>query len=201
MRAFVTSAFLFCLAACDNPGGAPPAADAADEACLSRASDQIGGPISLTAHTGARMTEDSFKGRKTLVFFGFTYCPDVCPNTLYALGSAVSALPPTVRAPMTAFISVDPGRDTPEALSRYIASKGFPSEIIGLTGSDDELQAAARAFAASYETVEDPESAAGYLVNHTSIIYLMDENWKLETFFTPETRPDAIARCIEALDR
>jgi len=188
---------LFGLAACGNSGG--PAPPEADTACFSRASDRIGGPISLTAHTGARMTQDNFRGRKTLVFFGFTYCPDICPNTLYALGSALAMLPNSVERPMTALISVDPGRDTPEALASYIASNGFPADIVGLTGTEDELSAAASAFAASFETVDDPESAAGYLVNHTTIIYLMDEDWKLETFFTPETRPEEIARCIEAL--
>lgn len=102
---------------------------------------------------------------------------------------------------MTALISVDPDRDTPETLTRYISSNGFPSDITALTGSQEELRAAAGGFAASFERVDDPSSQSGYLMNHTSIIYLMDESWKLETFFTPDTRPEDMARCISALNR
>ncbi|MDZ4761567.1 MAG: SCO family protein [Alphaproteobacteria bacterium] len=171
-----------------------------DTACFNRASDKIGGPLQLTAQTGAPFTEDNFRGRQTLVFFGFTYCPDICPNTLYAIGTALNLLPAGIEKPMTALISVDPARDTPDALAAYIASNGFPSDIVGLTGTEDELQAAASRFAASFERVEDASSASGYLVNHTSIIYLMDENWKLATFFTPQTRPEEMAKCIAALD-
>jgi protein SCO1/2 len=170
-----------------------------DAACFSRASSEIGGPISLTSHTGARVTEDNFKGRKTFVFFGFTHCPDFCPATLYALGSAMSMLPDNVERPRTAFISVDPERDTPEELARYIKSNGFPADIVGLTGTLDELESVAKAFASDFSRAEDADSAAGYQVNHTTILFLMDENWKLETFFRPEERPETIANCIRAL--
>jgi protein SCO1/2 len=201
--AFPVPAFLatalaaIALSAC-SPGG--DARAGVDAACFTRTSDKIGGPLSLVDNTGARITQEKFKGRKTLVFFGFTFCPDVCPNTLYALGTAMTLLPEGVKPPLTALISVDPARDTPEALTAYIASNGFPSDIVGLTGTEDELRAAATAFAASFERTEDAGSASGYLVNHTSIIYLMDENWKLATFFTPETRPEDMAKCIAALD-
>lgn len=159
----------------------------------------IGGPIALTANTGAPMTEANFKGRKSLVFFGFTYCPDVCPATLFKIGSAMALLPEGVKKPRTLLISVDPARDTPEALTAYIASNGFPADIIGLTGTSDQLEAASKAFVAPFERMDDPDSAAGYLMNHSSILYLMDENWKLESFFTAEERPEAIASCIAAL--
>ena len=171
----------------------------ADPSCLTRSSDKIGGPFSLISHTGERITEANFRGRKTLVFFGFTYCPDVCPQTLYSLGSALSMMPEGVPRPLTALISVDPERDTPEALGRYIASTGFPSDIVALTGDQNELKTAAAGFAASFERVEDPDSQSGYLMNHTSIIYLMDEDWRLKTFFTPDARPEDIARCLQAM--
>lgn len=172
-----------------------------DPACFNRTSDKIGGPISLIAEDGSRVTEGNFKGRKTLVFFGFTYCPDFCPRTLMAIGTAVTMLPKGVDAPKTAFISVDPARDTPEQLKAYIHSTGFPGDIVGLTGNDDELDAATKAFVAPYERVDDPQSAAGYTVNHSTILYLMDENWKLETFFQPDARPQEIAACIAALSK
>jgi protein SCO1/2 len=179
----------------------PGPAASVDPACLTRSSQSIGGPFSLIDNTGRRISESTFKGRKTLVFFGFTYCPDVCPQTLYSIGAAMSLLPDDEIRPMTALISVDPDRDTPETLTRYISSNGFPSDITALTGSQEELKAAAGGFAASFERVDDPSSQSGYLMNHTSIIYLMDEAWKLETFFTPDTRPEDMARCISALNR
>jgi protein SCO1/2 len=172
---------------------------AVEAACFNRSSDKIGGPFMLTAHTGARLTEDSFKGRKTLVFFGFTHCPDVCPATLYKIGTAVRMLPDKAVAPRTAFISVDPQRDTPEELARYIRSNGFPADIVGLTGTLEELEQVADAFASPFSREEDANSAAGYMVNHYTILYLMDENWKLETFFRDDERPEDIARCLAAL--
>jgi len=170
-----------------------------DPACFTRTSEAIGGPLSLISNTGVRVTENSFKGQKTLVFFGFTYCPDTCPGTLTRIGVAMSMLPKSVKPPKTVLISVDPARDTPEALSLYIASNGFPTDIVGLTGSDDELEAVSKAFVAPFERIEDPDSSAGYSFNHSAILYLMDENWKLATFFQPDARPEDMAKCIAAL--
>jgi protein SCO1/2 len=175
------------------------AATDVDPACFNRTSDKIGGPISLTSHTGARVTEDNFKGHKTLVFFGFTHCPDVCPNTLYTVGTAMTMLPENVRPPKTVLISVDPARDTPQALSQYIASNGFPTDIVGLTGTLEELEQVSRGFAAPFSRVEDSDSTAGYLMEHMAIVYLMDENWKLATFFPTGERPESMAKCIAAL--
>lgn len=186
-------------AACSDGQGASVASGAPAD-CFNRTSDSIGGPFSLTSHTGATMTEADFKGRTTLVFFGFTYCPDVCPATLYSIGSALSQLPEGVEHPVTALISVDPERDTPDALTAYIASNGFPAEIVGLTGPEADLRAVSKAFAAPFERVDDEESAAGYLMNHSSILYLMDRDWKLATFFTPNTPPKDIAACIAAIE-
>jgi len=172
-----------------------------DPACFTRSSDKVGGPISLISNSGAHTTEDGFKGRKTLVFFGFTHCPDVCPATLYEIGTAMTLLPKNVKPPKTALISVDPARDTPEELARYVKSNGFPSDIVGLTGTLDELHQVASEFAAPFSRDEDAEAdgASGYVVNHSAILYLMDENWKLATFFQPGERPEDIAKCIAAL--
>jgi protein SCO1/2 len=171
----------------------------ADPACFNRSSEQIGGPFKLTANNGATVTQEDFKGRKTLVFFGFTHCPDVCPDTLFRTGTAMTMLPKGVKPPRTVLISVDPARDTPETLSQYIKSNGFPADIVGLTGTLEELQQVADAFAAPFSRDEEAESTSGYIVNHSAILYLMDENWKLESFFQPGARPAEIASCIAAL--
>lgn len=178
--------------ACGRPGDVDPA-------CFNRTSEKVGGPFALTSHQGVRVTEESFKGRKTLVFFGFTHCPDVCPQTLYAVGTAMRMLPAHVKPPHTVLVSIDPARDTPEALSTYIASNGFPTDITGLTGTLEELDQVSKEFVAPFQRVEDSDSADGYQMEHSSILYLMDENWKLKTFFTQDTRPETIAKCIVAL--
>jgi len=181
------------LASC---GPAPNAGVSA--ACGARTSDTVGGPLSLVSHTGERVTEADFKGRASLVFFGFTHCPDVCPTELYKAGTAISKLPEGTEAPRTILITVDPERDTPELLAQYIASNGFPKDIIGLTGTEEELRAVAKGFAAQFQK-EDGDSAAGYLVSHTSILYLMDKNWKLASYFTPDQSAGDIAECLASL--
>jgi protein SCO1/2 len=165
--------------------------------CLSRAYPEIGGPISLISSTGARVTEADFMGRPTLIYFGFTYCPDVCPMTLTTLAAAYRKLPEGTPTPQTLLISVDPGRDTPEALAAYVANKAFPAGLLGLTGTDAEIRAAADAFKADYSRVEQPDSMAEYTMDHTSLLYLMDEDWKLKTFFTHEDTADTIAQCLQ----
>ncbi len=183
------------LAGCSPSGGMAKA----DPACFNRASAKIGGPFKLTSQTGAPVTEENYKGRKALVFFGYTHCPDVCPATLHEVGVAMTLLPKSVKPPKTVLISIDPARDTPEALDQYIHLNGFPTDIDGLSGTLDELQKVADEFAAPFSRDEDADSAAGYVMNHSAILYLMDENWKLKTFFMPEERPEEIARCIAAL--
>ena len=182
-------------------GAAAPAETAqsgGDQAdCLSRAYPEIGGPISLVSSTGARVTEADFKGKPTLVYFGFTYCPDVCPLTLQTVAAAYKKLPEGMAHPQTLLISVDPARDTPEALATYVSSKAFPEGLLGLTGTEEEIRAAADAFKADYARIEQPESLAGYTMDHTSLLYLMDENWQLKTFFTHQDTPDTISACLQ----
>ena len=156
--------------------------------------------LSLTSQTGARITEDNFRGRKTLVFFGFTHCPDACPTAMAKLGAMAAMLPKGEPEPHVLFVSVDPKRDTPEALSLYAASNGFPKDLTAATGTDAELQALAKDLKAAYSVEEDPSSASGYLVNHTALIYLMDANWKLRTYFLSEMSPAAMAQCVAAIN-
>ncbi|MCR9268379.1 MAG: SCO family protein [Henriciella sp.] len=184
------------LAAC-NPGTTSPTAGGAEAGCMTRAYDTIGGPISLTAHTGDRVTEADFKGKPTLIYFGFTYCPDICPGTLVAVERAYQALPEGLEPPQTLLITVDPERDTPEALAQYVSTAAFPDNLIGLTGTAEEIAAAADAFIAQYERIETPDSLAEYTMDHTSLLYLMDENWQLKTFFAEaDADPDYISNCL-----
>ena len=134
------------------------------------------------------------------MYFGFTYCPDVCPSTLVGIANAYRALPDDIEPPQTLLISVDPERDTPEALAQYVSSNAFPDNLIGLTGTEEEIQAVADEFFVGYERIDTPESLADYTMDHTSLLYLMDENWQLKTFFAEtNSNPEAMATCLSQL--
>lgn len=186
-------------AACD--GGTDSSTAGVDPGCFNRTTTEIGGPFNLTDHTGAAQTHEAMLGRRSLVFFGFTYCPDICPITLYKAGQALQLLGEEVEAPRTVFISVDPERDTPETLTQYIESNGFPEDIIGLSGTPEQLAEVSENFLAPFEKVENDATASGYLVNHSAFLYLMDADWNLESFFTPSDTPESIAACLTALDQ
>ena len=189
-------ALALAMAACGGPSRDDAVAIAA---CKSRSSEAVGGPFQLTSHTGAPTTEANFRGRKALVFFGYTYCPDICPVVLFNLGKALQDVPAAKR-PVTIFISVDPARDTPETLTQYIRSNGFPEDIIGLTGTLDELKAVNAAFKTpGFGRDEEADSAGGYLVSHSSWLYLMNADWTMDTFFNDSASPAEIARCINLL--
>mgnify|MGYP001795434024 CR=1 FL=1 len=147
--------------------------------------------------TGDTVTEADFKGKPSLVFFGLTYCPDICPATLVNIKNAYDRLPEGVEAPQTLFISVDPERDTPDALTRYLSLDAFTDNVVGLTGTPEQIRAVADEFIADYSRIEQPDSLADYTMDHTSLSYLMDENWELKTFFSDaNTGPDEMAACI-----
>ncbi|MEO0606910.1 MAG: SCO family protein [Pseudomonadota bacterium] len=196
LQSFSLTVAALALTAC---GQTPPTPQAggAQAGCMSRAYDTIGGPIDLIAHTGERVTEETFKGAPTLIYFGFTYCPDVCPGTLVALKRAYDALPDGIDPPQTLLITVDPERDTPDALAQYVSTAAFPDNLIGLTGSEAQIASAADAFIAQYERIETPESLSEYTMDHTSLLYLMDETWQLKTFFAEaDADPTYVADCL-----
>ncbi|MEM5515958.1 SCO family protein [Henriciella sp. AS95] len=175
-------------------------AGGAQASCTTRAYEEIGGPFELTNHLGERVTEQDYLGKPTLIYFGFTFCPDVCPSTLVGIANAYKKLPEGVEPPRTVLISIDPERDTPEQLASYVASNAFPDGLIGLTGSEEDIEKVADEFVVGYNKVETPDSLAGYTMDHTSLLYLMDENWKLKTFFAEaNTNPDDMAACLGTL--
>jgi len=184
------------LVACGGSEEAVP--ETLSNSCTTRTYSEIGGPISLINQDGERVTEADFRGAPTLVYFGFTYCPDVCPMSLVTIDRALDLMPDGVGEDLqTVLISIDPERDTPEAMKSYVASDAFPEGLQGLTGSAGEIDAAAKAFRAGYSRVDDPGSTAGYTMDHTSIIYLMDGDWSLKTFFTHEDTAESMAACLE----
>lgn len=134
------------------------------------ASLPIGGPFSLTDHRGRAVTEATFRGRPMAVFFGFTQCPDVCPTTLGDMTALIKALGPEADRLHWLFVSVDWERDTPETLAGYL--EAFDRRIVGLSGTEAQVAAAARAFRIYYRRV--PTDGGGYTMDHSASLFLLD---------------------------
>jgi len=151
----------------------------------------VGGPFELTDHTGRRVTDETWAGKYMLVYFGYTFCPDVCPAGLQVMSAARDMLDDDVAAKVQPlFITVDPERDTVDQMAEYVSH--FDDDLVGLTGSLEETARVARAYRVYYKKVDDP-SASDYLMDHTSILYLMGPNGDFVTHFAYGTGPKALA--------
>ena len=153
----------------------------------------VGGPFQLVNQDGQPVDETVLKGKWTVVFFGFTYCPDVCPTTLQALDRAQDLLGPKADRMQVVFISVDPERDTPAQLKAYLAGAAFPTATIGLTGTPEQVAAATKAYHVYYR-----KNGAGpdYLVDHSTPAYLMDPQGRFDRILPYGISPEEIAQQI-----
>lgn len=133
----------------------------------------IGGPFTLTSDEGKQLSNEDLKGMPFAIYFGFTYCPDVCPTTLVELTETIEALGPDADKLRFLFVTVDPERDTPEQLNDYLSS--FDPRFTGLTGTPEEIAKAAKVYRVYYERIEQDDD---YTMNHSALIYLMDKNGK-----------------------
>lgn len=154
----------------------------------------VGGPFQLVNQDAQPVDQTLLEGRWSLVFFGFTYCPDYCPTTLAMLEATKTALGDRAGDVQIVFISVDPGRDTPRALKDYLSSDGFPEGVIGLTGTPEQVKAAADAYRAVYQKVGEGEA---YTMNHSLTIYLMGPDGRFRSALGHDLGPDTAARIIE----
>ncbi len=155
----------------------------------------LGGPFSLVDHTGRAVTERDFAGRALLVYFGFTYCPDVCPTELGTIAAAIDAMGPAGERVTPVLVTIDPERDTPAALADYVAR--FHPRMVGLTGSAEQIAQAARAYRVYYAKVR-PRDSSDYLMDHSSFIYFVGPDGRVRSLFRPETSPEAIAAAVTA---
>jgi len=151
----------------------------------------IGGPFNLIDHTGKAVTDKDFLGRNLLVFFGFTFCPDVCPSGLQVISAALDQLGPQAQNVTPVFITIDPARDTPEKMAAYVSS--FHPRLIGLTGSAADVAAAIKAYRVYAKKVPGDGNPADYTMDHSSVAYLMGRDGKLLAFFADLSKPDALA--------
>lgn len=156
--------------------------------------EPIGGPFVLVDHNGRPRTDEDFRGKLMLVYFGFTYCPDICPTDLQNIGLAVDMLGDAGERVQPLFITVDPARDTADHLKDYVPM--FHPRLIGLTGNAAAIHAAAAAYRVYYAQV--PLKDDDYTVDHSSFIYLMGADGKYLGFFPPGAPPE---RIVETLRR
>lgn len=154
----------------------------------------VGGPFELVDQNGAQTSEKALKGKWSAVFFGFTYCPDVCPGTLQGLAAATDQLGPKAKDFQIVFISIDPARDTVKQMKAYLSAPYVPKATIGLTGTQAQVDAAAKAYRVYYAKVGD---GVDYTMDHSTAIYLMDPKGRFKTVIPYNLPPDEIARRIK----
>lgn len=152
---------------------------------------EIHADFTLTDQNGQAVTAADLAGKPMLLYFGFTFCPDICPIELSNLSDVLDLLGNRAGEINTVFITVDPERDTPEVMREYLSH--FHEGIIGLTGTPAQIAEAARAAKVYYARVETPNSAAGYLVDHTGFVYLLDRQGRYAAHFRPAVDPQQIA--------
>lgn len=155
----------------------------------------IGGPFTLTDHTGKRVTDKDFRGRYMLIFFGFTFCPDVCPSALQVMSATLDKLGPKAERFVPLFITVDPERDTPQQMALYVQS--FHPRLVGLTGTPAEIDAVKKAYRIHTRKREDPKSSAAYTVDHPGQVYVMGPEGRYRAFLDFTRGADSLAARLE----
>ncbi|QBQ49277.1 SCO family protein [Brevundimonas naejangsanensis] len=172
-------------------GGRQQAAQTTDSAT---GQPLVGGPFTLTNQDGQVVDEKILEGKWSLVFFGFTYCPDYCPTTLGVLNAVQERMGDKAKDLQIVFISIDPERDTPQMLKDYLSSDGFPDGVIGLTGTPEQVDQAAKAYRAFYQKVGEGE---GYTMNHGLTVYLMGPDGKFRSAVAHDLGPSRTVTLIE----
>lgn len=149
----------------------------------------MGGPFTLIASDGRTVTDQAFRGKWMLIYFGYTSCPDACPTALNNMGVALDRLGSQAASLQPVFITVDPKRDTPEALAEYL--KSFDPHIIALTGTEEQITAVLKEYHVYLEL--QPNSGGDYLVNHSSFYYLINPEGKFVRVIAGDVSGDELA--------
>jgi len=154
----------------------------------------VGGPFKLVDQTGKPVSDADFRGRYMLIYFGYSFCPDVCPTTLAVMAQALDKLGAESRRVVPIFITIDPERDTPQVLADYM--KAFGPNFVGLTGSAAAIKDAEKKYRvyAVKKPLDPARPNAGYGMDHSSVLYLMGPNGKLISFYDEAISPDQLAK-------
>jgi len=174
----------------DTPPDQVTAAQMMDDLMYGRG--QVGGPFTLTDQAGHTRSDRDFRGKLMIVYFGYTFCPDVCPADLMAITQALDALGPAADGVQPIFITVDPERDT-NVLAEYVSA--FHKSLIGLTGSPEQIRKLANAYKAFYAKVPG-EHDGEYAIDHTGVIYLMGREGEYLGFLPPQTDPQKLTEVL-----
>lgn len=153
----------------------------------------IGGPFTLTAHDGRIVSDQDFAGKYRLVFFGFTFCPDICPTELQTIAQTMDLLGPESAQVQPLFVTIDPARDTAPVLADYVAL--FHPSILGLTGTDEQIAAVAKAYRVYYARSAG-SAGAEYTMDHSTFAYLMAPDGSFITVFARGTNAEQMADAI-----
>jgi len=155
------------------------------------AGSSVGGAFTMTDHNGNAVTEKSWPGKKKLVFFGFTHCPDICPAALDKIGAALKELGADADKLQPIFVTTDPKRDTPARLKEYLAD--YDSRVVGLTGTDAQVEHIKSIYKV-YAAKADGEDAENYLMDHSGYIYLMSDNDELLEIFGSDSTAETLVQ-------
>jgi protein SCO1 len=155
----------------------------------------IGGPFTLSTPDGTTVTDQTYRGKWLLVYFGYTFCPNSCPTMLLEIATALKKLGPDAAEVQPLFITVDPRRDTPEVMQQYTQS--FDLRIVGLTGTSEQISAAAQEYGAYY--VRHGTGADDYVMDHSTYLYVMDPQGQFVRAFDTDTPGERIARALREL--
>jgi protein SCO1/2 len=156
----------------------------------------IGGPFTLVGHDGKPVTDQAFRGKFMLVFFGFTHCPDICPAELQAMSAALDELGPKANDIIPIFITLDPERDTPQAVTDYV--RNFGQRFVGLSGSSEQVAAAAKAYRVTYSKFQEKGAKPDdYTIDHSALVYLMSKDGKFLTYFERVTPAAKMAATLK----
>jgi protein SCO1/2 len=150
---------------------------------------ELGGPFTLTDQNGEKRSDSEFRGKYMLIFFGYTFCPDVCPTTLAVMAAALDKMGSGADRIAPIFISVDPERDKPEVLKAYLSA--FGPRFVGLTGTEEEIAATAKAYRVYVQSHKD--EGQNYTVDHSGVVYLMDKSGAFLANYSLDASPDKLA--------
>jgi len=179
-------------------GGPQPAKPGG--AVINTAGADIGGSFTLTDTSGKRVSDKDFRGRYMLIYFGYSFCPDVCPTELQAMGRALDLLGPAAEKIVPVFISVDPARDKGKELADYV--RAFHPRMVGLTGARADIDAVTKAYRVYYKLgAPSKAGATDYLVDHTAFVYLVGPDGTLAALLRGGSGPDALAQGIRSVLR
>src|SRR4029079_12066271 len=157
-----------------SQGGQGPAVQTSGKAL-------IGGPFTLVGRDGKPVTDQAFRGKYMLVFFGFTHCPDICPAELQVMAAALDELGPKANEIIPIFTTLDPERDTPMVVSDYVTN--CSPRFVGLTGSSEQIAAAAKAYRVVYSKFQQDKTSSDYSIDHSALVYLMGKDGEYITHF------------------